>query len=96
MSKKVVRTLVQSVRDGYTLTISDCVSIMNYQPLHIRKLCREGKLDSVKVRGTWLVKEGSARKYEGKKSSKVLNDENQRLLQLIKELEGKIEQLKTK
>ena len=96
MSKKVGKSLVQVIRDGYTLTISECVDIMSYQPLHIRKLCREGKIDSVKVRGTWLVRESSCRKYEGKKSSKVLNEENTRLLQLIKELEGKIEQLKTK
>ena len=93
MTEKIERSLVQTIKDGYTLTISDCVTIMNYQPLHIRKLCREGKIDSVKVRGCWLVRESSARKYEGKKSSKVLKDENTRLLQLIQELE---EQLKTK
>ena len=96
MSKKVERSLVQTIQDGYTLTIAECVDIMSYQPLHIRKLCREKKIDSVKVRGCWLVKESSARKYEGKKSSKVLNEENQRLLHLIKELESELEQLKTK
>ncbi len=96
MSKKVERSFVQTIKDGYCLTISECVEIMNFQPLHIRKLCREGKIDSRKVRGTWLVKESSCRKYEGKKSSKVLKDENTTLLLLIKELESKIEQLKTK
>ena len=96
MSVKVSNSLVQTIKDGYTLTISEVVEILHYQPLHIRKLCREGKLDSIKVRGMWLVKESSCKKYEGKKSSKVLTEENQSLLQLIKELEGKIEQLKTK
>ena len=96
MSKKVEYTLVSAIKAGYILTIAECVEVMHFQPLHIRKLCRETKIDAIKVRGTWLVKESSAKRYEGKKSSKVLNDENTRLLMLIKELEGKIEQLKTK
>lgn len=96
MPKKVISSLVEAINAGYCLSIADCISIMHFAPLHIRKLCREGKVDAIKYRGQWLVKESSAKAYEGKKGSKELTDENQRLLQLIKELEGKIKAIEAK
>lgn len=91
-----LQSIVDAISAGYVLTIKEACGIMHYAPLHVRKLCRDSKIDARKVEGRWLIKEESARQYKGKKGSKALIEENERLKLQIKDLLSQLEKVKAK
>ena len=88
--KRKPKTIFECIELGYLLTIKDVVQILSYQPLHCRKLCRENKLDSVKINGVWYVTESSVKKYTGKKSSSQLREVIRSQKLRIEELEDQL------
>ena len=89
-----IESIVAVIGQGFTVTVEEAVFLKHYTALHIRKLCRDGKLKAKKVSGQWLINKASLDAYEGKKSNSELTKANQQLLKLIAELQEQIAQVK--
>jgi len=79
-----MQSLIDAISQGYTMTVKEAKIVLNYQELHIRSLCRKGRLKAVKVGGRWLIKPESAKEYD--KAPKDVKEMRARLLELEREV----------
>ena len=91
--------ITKAIKNGYVISINEAQMLMHYRKLHIRQLCRDGKLDAIKVDRQWLIKADSIDKYlqsGSRKSTAMLKQQLSNLQAKLDSAEQEIATLKRK